>query len=230
MDRYRQRSHKSTTALASGREAGSENSRPVAVQGLRPASDALKFANGLLRHKKFELAGEEYERLLGAGASGTERNDALFGLGTARLSLGRYRQARESFDAFLKGAPNDPRARSAQYRLGELSYLLGDLPAARAALEAFTSAGSKHPSLESAWTYLGDTCFGLEDLRRARTAYERSIAAYPEGRTADRARYGLARTLAVSGESRDSSPSHCWTNWSRKAFRIGSTAAGCKSD
>ena len=58
----------------------------------------------------------------------------------------------------------------------------------------------EHPSLESAWTYLGDTCFGLEDLPRAKAAYERSIAAYPQGRTADRARYGLARTLAVSGE------------------------------
>jgi cellulose synthase operon protein C len=166
----------------------------------QPASDALKFANGLLRQKKFELAAEEYERILGAGAAGTERHEALFGLGTARLSIGRYRDARESFDAFLNGAPNDPRTRSAQYRLGELSYLLGDLPAAREALEKFTSAGGQHPSLESAWTYLGDTCFGLEDMPQAKAAYERSIAAYPQGRTADRARYGLARTLAVSGE------------------------------
>jgi TolA-binding protein len=166
----------------------------------RPTSDALNFANGLLRQRKFELAAEEYERILGAGAAGTERFEAQFGLGTARLSIGRYREARESFDAFLKGAPNDPRARSAQYRLGELSYLLGDLPAAREALEKFTSAGSQHPSLESAWTYLGDTCFGLEDMPRAKAAYERSIAAHPQGRTADRARYGLARTLAVSGE------------------------------
>ena len=89
---------------------------------------------------------------------------------------------------------------SARYRLGELSYLLGDLPTARAALEVFTNAGTGHPSLELAWTYLGDTCFGLEDMPRARVAYERSIAAYPQGRTADRARYGLARTLAASGE------------------------------
>ncbi len=156
-----------------------------------PRSDALKFANGLLRQRKFDLAVEEYQRFLDAGAKGTERNDAQFGLGTALLSVGRHRDARAAFDAFLKESPKDSRALSARYRLGELSYLLGDLPAARAALELFTSATTDHPSLELAWTYLGDTCFGLEDMPRARVAYERSIAAYPQGRTADRARYGL---------------------------------------
>src|SRR5262249_39108078 len=118
----------------------------------------------------------------------------------ARLGSGQYREAREAFNSFLKSAASDPRSRSAQYRLGELSYLLGDLSVAREALEAFTSAGGNHPSLEAAWDYLGDTCFGLEDLPKARVAYERSIAAFPEGRTSDRARYGLARTLAGSGE------------------------------
>jgi cellulose synthase operon protein C len=166
----------------------------------RPVSDGLGFANGLLRQKKFELAAEEYERILKAGATGAERNDARFGLGSAWLSVGRYREARGAFDDFLKGAPDEPRARSAQFRLGELSYLLGELPAARGALEKFTSAKTTHPSLELAWTYLGDTCFGLEDLPGAKVAYERSLAAYPQGRTADRGRYGLARTLAASGE------------------------------
>jgi len=166
----------------------------------RPRADALTFANGLLRQRKFELAAEEYERFLNAGATGSERNDARFGLGSARLSMGRYREARQAFDDFLKEAPADPRAISARYRLGELSYLLGDLPAARRALEAFTGAKVEHPSLESAWTYLGDTCFGLEDLPRAKAAYEQSIAAYPKGRTADRARYGLARALAMTGD------------------------------
>jgi cellulose synthase operon protein C len=166
----------------------------------RPDSDSLRFASGLLRQKKFDLAAQEYERILKAGAVGAERDDARFGLGSAWLSVGRYREARGAFDDFLRGAPDDSRALSARFRLGELSYLLGELPAARAALDAFTSAKISHPSLELAWTYLGDTCFGLEDLPGARVAYERSLAAFPQGRTADRARYGLARTLATSGE------------------------------
>ncbi len=121
--------------------------------------------------------------------------------------MGRYREARGAFDDFLKGAPKDPRALSAGFRLGELSYLLGDLPAARKALETFTSGTTDHPSLELAWTYLGDTCFGLDDLPGARVAYERSLAAYPRGRSGDRARYGLARALAAAGE-RDRALSH----------------------
>ena len=163
-------------------------------------SDSLRFANGLLRQKKFDLAAQEYERLLKAGATGAERDDARFGLASAWLAMGRYREARGAFDDFLKGAPDDPRALSSRFRQGELSYLLGDLAAARVALEAFTSAKTSHPSLELAWTYLGDTCFSLEDLPRARVAYERSLTAYPQGRTSDRARYGLARALAASGD------------------------------
>ena len=51
-----------------------------------------------------------------------------------------------------------------------------------------------------ALTYLGDTCFGLQDFPPARVAYQRSLAAYPSGRLADRAKYGLGRTLAALGE------------------------------
>ncbi len=122
-------------ALASGSASlGQEPAakRPAVESTSRQAaSDSLRFANGLLRQKKFELAAQEYERILKAGAAGPERDDARFGLGNAWLSLGRYREARGAFDDFLKGAPDDPRARSARFRQGELSYLLGDLPAAR---------------------------------------------------------------------------------------------------
>ena len=89
---------------------------------------------------------------------------------------------------------------TARYRQGELSYLLGDLPGARRALEAFTSAKVAHRGLEMAWTYLGDTCFGLQDFAPARIAYERSLSSYPSGRLAERAKYGLGRTLAELGE------------------------------
>jgi TolA-binding protein len=167
----------------------------------RRVPDALKFANGLLRERKYDLAAEEYERYLTAGASGLDRDDARFGLANARLYQARYAEARQAFDDFLKGAgPGDSRLLSARYRLGELSYLLGELAAARRALEAFTAATADHRGLELAWTYLGDTCFGLHDFAQARIAYERSLADFPKGRLVERARYGLGRTLAELGE------------------------------
>jgi len=160
----------------------------------------LRFANGLLGQRKYELAAEEYERFLKSGPTGPDGVDARFGLANSRLYQGRYQDARRAFDEFLKDARDDPRALTARYRLGELAYLLGDLAAARRTLESFTEIKVKHPGLEMAWTYLGDTCFGLEDLPGARKAYERSLAAYPRGRLADRAKYGLGRTLAGLGE------------------------------
>jgi TolA-binding protein len=161
----------------------------------------LKFANGLLRQRKYDLAAEEYERFLQSNPDRADAAEARFGLANSRLYQGRYQDARHAFEEFLKGSPDDSRRLTARYRLGELSYLLGDLASARRALEAFTGSTADHAGLETAWTYLGDACFGLDDMPQARKAYERSLAVYPGGRLALRARYGLARTLARLGEA-----------------------------
>jgi TolA-binding protein len=182
-----------------------ERERGRAADSSGPATnrripDALRFAHGLLRQRKFDLAAEEYERFLASRPSGADRLDALFGLANARLDQGRYADSLRAFGDFLRTAPADPRSRTARYRVGELSYLTGDLPAARRALEAFTATRADHPAMETAWTYLGDVDFVLNDLAAARSAYERSLADHPRGRLADRARYGLARTLAAAGD------------------------------
>ena len=166
----------------------------------RRLPDALKFANGLLRQKKYDLAAEEYERFANSGAKGKDLDDARFGLANARLYQGNFREARQAFDEFLKGAPEDPRRLTARYRLGELAYLLGDLPAARQSLEEFTAATSDHAGLEMALTYLGDTCFGLQDLPQARGGLPAVARGVSQGRLAERAKYGLGRTLAALGE------------------------------
>jgi len=191
---------------AAKRDRNSTVSRPAAdgtknqAQTPQRASDAVKFANGLLRQRKFDLAAEEFERLLKAEANGSESQDARFGLANARLQQGRYPEALRAFENYLKDAPGDSRALTARYRLGELSFLLGDLPRARRELETYTAAANGHPGLEMAWTYLGDVDSDLNDPARAKAAYEKSIAAYPNGRMADRARFGLGRALSDLGE------------------------------
>jgi cellulose synthase operon protein C len=183
-------------------ETAPSRNDPGKSQSVAPRrdSDTLKFASGLLRQRKFDLAAEEYARFLKSGPTGPELDDARFGLATSRLYQGRYQEARQLFADFLKAAAGDSRTLSAQYRVGELSYLLGDMPAARRSLEAFTQAKVDHPAKEMAWTYLGDTCYGMNEMPRARLAYERSLSSYPRGRLADRAKYGLGRTLAELGE------------------------------
>lgn len=176
------------------------DSGPFAGAWAQDDAESLRFARGLLEQRRYDLAALEYERLLAATKNAGMRADARFGLASARLYQGRYRDAKVAFEAFLKDTPGDRRARTAGYRLGELSYLLGEYAEARRWLKSFTSAGGSHVGLEMAWTYLGDSCFSLDDFKAARDAYERSLKDYPRGRLADRARYGLGRTLAALGE------------------------------
>ena len=78
--------------------------------------------------------------------------------------------------------------------------MLRDLPASRKAFETFTTNYPNHKHLDTAWPYLGDVCLGLQDLDKAKSAYEHSLSADPEGRLADRARFGLGRTLLLQGK------------------------------
>lgn len=167
----------------------------------RRIPEALRFAHGLFSQRKFDLAAEEYQRFLDTKPEPADEDDALFGLACARLFQGRYKDSRAAFQEFLRLAPNHSRARTAWYRLGELSYMLGDLPAAREALERVTADPAPHANLETAWIYLGDVRLGLDDPQAARTAYETALKQFPKSRLADRARYGLGRSLAALGET-----------------------------
>jgi cellulose synthase operon protein C len=171
----------------------------------KAAADTLNFANGLLLQKHYARAAEEYGRFLKEVPTGPDAAEAHLGLAKARLFLNppKYLEARRHFEEFRQMAPDHPYAPSALFRVGETSYLSRDpreLPAARAALEQFTASNPGHRDLESAWPYLGDVCFRMGDLPKARLAYEQSLVTAPLGRLADRARYGLAQTLAAQGE------------------------------
>ena len=57
------------SASASVGQTASPKRRQVESTVKSQTSDSLRFANGLLRQKKFDLAAQEYERILKAGAS-----------------------------------------------------------------------------------------------------------------------------------------------------------------
>ena len=161
--------------------------QPTSSAFARQLPDALKFADGLLRQKKYDLAAEEYERFAQSGAREETWTTPRFGLANARLYQGKFREARRAFDEFLSGTPADPRRLTARYRLGELAYLLGDLPAARQSLEEFRAATSDHAGLEMALTYLGDTYFGLQDFAQAHSLSEvaGSLSPWSAGRASE---------------------------------------------
>ncbi len=168
----------------------------------RPLPEGLNFANGLYRNRQYGLAAEEYERFLGAkGVAEIDAADAWFGLGNARLWLGKYQEARQAFEAFVKLAPDHPSAATGRYRVGETSYVLNDLPEARRSLEAYVAGGSgERRYLQPAWTHLGDIATRMDHLPAARRAYESALAGDPQGSLPNRARLGLGRTLSALGE------------------------------
>ena len=162
----------------------------------RRVPEALNFANGLFRERRYELAAQEYKRFLKTAKPGPDAAEARFGLGNARLFQGEYAKARA-----VRGIPpiraDHPNTATAVYRVGETAYMLGDLPAARKAFETFTNAYPDHKHADTAWPYLGDVCLRTGDLPAARKAYEHSLNAHPEGRLADRAvRPGAVAALA----------------------------------
>ncbi|GAC1464825.1 MAG: tetratricopeptide repeat protein [Isosphaeraceae bacterium] len=182
-------------------EAQGEATRSGVSPGTsRRVPEALNFANGLFRERRYDLAAREYERFLAEGRGGIDLADGRFGLANALLFQGEYAKARTQFEEFLRQAPDHPNAPTAWYRVGETAYMLGDLTAARRAFEKFTADYPGHKHLDTAWPYLGDVCLRTGDLPGARKAYERSLAGHPAGRLVDRARFGLGRAMALQGE------------------------------
>ena len=170
----------------------------------RQVPEGLNFANGLYRDRQYDLAAEEYERFLKSARPGSEADaaDAWFGLGNARLFLGKYQEARRAFEEFVRLAPDHPSAPTGLYRIGETAYVVGDLPGARKNLETYVASNpTDRRYLQAAWSHLGDVDFRLNDLPAARKAYESSLAGNPQGGLANRAKLGLGRVLAARNET-----------------------------
>ncbi len=169
---------------------------------LRALAADLSFAHGLFRKGRFELAAQEYRKLLLRENLPSEyRVEAIYGFAHALLSLQEHQDARTAFVTFLKEAASDhPNRNIALFRVGELSYLLGDVDAAIEALESFLDQNPSHPYRELAWPYLGDLHYRSGALELARAAYQQSLEEAPDGRLLDRVLLHLGTLLVELGE------------------------------
>ena len=93
----------------------------------RAIPDDLKFANGLYAQRRYDLAAEEFEKLLLSNPPADVEADALFGLANSRLLLAQYQEARTRFRDFADRFKSDVRYPDAIYRIGETSLLLGEI-------------------------------------------------------------------------------------------------------
>jgi TolA-binding protein len=187
-------------AIATSGTAWARQDEKPAPPAPRVVPADLRFANDLLRDRRYDLAASQYERFLKSEPTGVDAAEAHFGWGRAKLFLNDYAAARREFETYLKLAPNGPNAATAAFRAGEAAYLMNDLAAARKALEAYTDRFPDHAHRDTAWPELGDTCFKLNDLPAAKQAYQKAIELEPNGRLANRSRFHLGRTLAALHE------------------------------
>jgi TolA-binding protein len=160
------------------------------------ATSSLNFATALLDERRYELAAEEFQRILAADPTPQIRADALYGLARAQLFLRQYSSARDTFQQFLDTAPNHPQADAARFRLAEATFLAGSHSAAEPLLLRFLEQAPNHIHAQPAWLYLGDIHSARADLPAARDAYNKALTLNPDGPLAHRARFQLARTLA----------------------------------
>ena len=65
------RRHRASRFAPPGARSAAKPGQGRTAAAARPIPDALKFANGLLRQKKYDLAAEEYERFIKSGVNGT---------------------------------------------------------------------------------------------------------------------------------------------------------------
>ncbi len=182
--------------------ASAQADAPKAAEG-RTVPEGLRFANALLRDRRYDLAADQYQKFLGSSPSGSDAAEARFGLGRSKLFLSDYPAARREFEAYLKLAPEGPNAATAAFRAGESAFLMGDFAAARTALDSYLSRYPDHVHRDSAWPLLGDSCVKLGDLPAAKEAYMKALETGPKGRLANRTRYYLGRTLGSLGQAEE---------------------------
>lgn len=183
---------------AAGSAAGDDP--PSQGETRESRDDDLKFASGLYAQRRYDLAAEEYERLLKSNPAEEVSADALFGLANCKLMLARYQEARDLFRSFAKRHETDIRSPDAIYRIGECSALLGETEPAREALADFAKRFPKHKFYDAALVNWGDVDFKRGDFKAAKAHYESALAISKSSRLVDRSRYGLGLAEIDLGE------------------------------
>lgn len=167
------------------------------------ATDQYAVAAGLYAREQWKLAGQEFETYLKRFPQGPKVNEAMFFLAEVRLQLDQPEQAARLFQDYLQREPAGTWARQALFRAGEATYLAGHRQQARPLLEQFLA---KYPSDQlNAYTltYLGQIALAADDYAAAEKHFRRCLNEFPEGKTQDECRYGLARTLDKQGKTQE---------------------------
>jgi TolA-binding protein len=157
--------------------------------------DRYRVAAGHYQQGRWQLAADEFRKLLAEGAPGQTVQRAHFYLGESLVQLRQFDDAAVQFHQFLQANSDAALARKALFRAGEASHLGGHLDAAQRDLQAFLKQYPDDGLCAYALSYLAEIARSRSRPADAETLFRQSLDKYPAGPLADDCRYGLARAL-----------------------------------
>jgi TolA-binding protein len=157
--------------------------------------DQFTVAAGHYSTQRWQLAAEEFQKLVADYPDHPKRAKAEFFLGEALVQLGKSDLAFAHFSAVLEAEPQGRHAKQALFRAGECAVLSGKMEEAREALLAFHKQYKNDPLNAYVLNFLGELALAADNPGEARSYYTKAIDAYPSGPTRDECRVGLAQSL-----------------------------------
>jgi TolA-binding protein len=157
--------------------------------------DQFTVAAGHYSTQRWQLAADEFQKLISDYPDHSKRGKAEFFLGEALVQLGKCAAAHAHFSAVLEAEPQGQYAKQALFRAGECAVLAGKTEEAREALLAFHKQYKNDPLNAYVLNFLGELALTADNAAEARNYYSKAIDVYPTGPTRDECRVGLAQSL-----------------------------------
>ncbi len=155
--------------------------------------------------KQSEQAAEVYERLIRDYPQSTQRPDALYALGAAKLEWGDLAAARQRFDQFLDEFPRHALARDVQLRKAEILLSDGTFIEAEKLLRQL-SAHDDFASADFALFRLADCLEKQQRGQEAVDVYRELLERFENSSLAPDANLGLGRVLLRLDRSSEAAP------------------------
>jgi len=164
------------------------------------AEEVYAVASGHYSNGLWELADEEFTRLLEEYSRHEQATTAMFLRAESQMQQGKYAEARKGFLGLLERDPRHRFARRAVFRAGEVAYLSGDYEQASKELTWFRDQYPGDKLNAYASRYLGEIALAAKDAKEAQSNYEEALRHSPNELVADQCRFGLGQALEMQGD------------------------------
>ncbi len=154
-----------------------------------PAEWRLARAEVLLNGRRYDQASAEFNRALGAGLSGTERDRAVIRKGAADYHL---RSDSVAYSALAKARPSDPDLDAQRlYLLCAIERRKGMVRAMRSSLGKLADRHASSPWYQEALLAVGNYYYLLDDRHEYPRTFKRLLQAFPDGKHAPYAHWKI---------------------------------------